>query len=396
MSNRTVKTIVRTQPKKSIKARRAKRAHQAKVVVVRQQRRTANPRRRPQKRANRGTLNRGIEGVNMLAPEICNRRTHTPPRIEEGFELVATVLGSVAFATTQFNINPGNATTFPVLSAIARLYERYEFEQLSFHYGHDVSGFAAQGQTGLVYQSALYDAASAAPTTVNQIEATDPFVVCMPNENSCLRLDKKSMHPSNEPKFVLAGNPPGATDIKTYNAGSLFISSSGLANASECGKLRVKYKVRLFDRILDATAVSAPANFSVSSFQTAGTATEPIVTATGLTLAMAVPVVNGLGAVNVAGSILLPAGNYLIDSVAFLFATAVTNFTVGVRKNGVLVGVSSLQTYTAGDAVTSAVMAINPAFFTSNGADLLTLVVSANTTFTGVGLAGGSIRITAV
>jgi hypothetical protein len=353
-------------------------------------------RNRPRRRGRRGRgINgpRGVEGVGIMAGGVLtNTRTHSAPEIREGEELISTVSGSTGYATTQFNINPANATTFPWLSKIAQLFERYEFEALSFHFGHDVSGFATQGQTGLVYLSALYDAASAAPTSVTQIEATDPFVPCMPNENSCCRLDKKSMHPSNEPKYCLQGNPPGGTDIKTYNAGSLFVSTSGMANTTEIGKLRVKYRVRLFDRILDATPAAAPANFVVSEFISTGS--EGLVTATPFQPLLSTTVTNGVSGVNTAGSIVLPAGNYVIYfEGVYAYTGSSTNTSLQLNKNAVLVGNAKFEAHTA--ATLTSLVLEGTRFVTSNGTDAFALNTTA-TFSTGTALVVANMIITAV
>jgi len=341
-------------------------------------RRNGQGRKRGGRRQRGGNRNNsGIAGVGIMRGGECvNKRTRSPPEIRDGEELIATVFGSVGFVTTQYNINPANLTTFPWLNKIAQLFERYEFEQLSFHFGHDVSGFATQGQTGLVYLSALYDAASAAPTSVVQIEATDPFVPCMPNQDSCCRLDKKSMHPSNEPKFCLVGNPPpGATDIKTYNAGSLFVTTTGMANTTEVGKLRVRYRVRLFDRILDASAANAPANFSTAFFQTVAAAAPSNGVQTVLPLAT--QTVNGLGIVNTAGSFVLPAGNYLLDASWNLqgIVTALQSMTIDIQKNGVSVSSPNSIAIAAASLQTAATINSMPIVVSSNGTDAFTVTV---------------------
>lgn len=367
-------------------AQRKARRRTKKIVVVNNGpkrngagRRRGGRRQRGGRRVGRNPL--GIDGVGIQrGGEIVNSRTHSAPEIREGEELISTVNGSVGFVTTQFNVNPANATTFPWLNKIAQLFERYEFEMLSFHFGHDVSGFATQGQTGLVYLSALYDAASAAPTSVTQIEATDPFVPCMPNQDSCLRLDKKSMFPANEPKFCLQGNPPGGTDIKTYNCASVFVSTTGMANTSEIGKFRVKYRVKCYDRILDASQAAAPANFSVSLFQS--TTNEALVTTVTKTLLVATATANGLAAVNTAGSVVLPAGNYLWDFDVIFKDTGAEAFAgiILPNKNGaaIVVGTNSYEfdnpaSIGAGEIVTLG----GKLFVTSNGTDAFTLQVNA-------------------
>jgi len=361
---------VRAKPKKSNQRRQRKvRRPQTKVVVQR----IATPRKRANRR-RRINGPRGIDGVGISrGGELVNARTHSAPEIREGEELIATVNGSTGFVCTQYNINPANATTFPWLSKIAQLFERYEFDQLSFHFGHDVSGFATQGQTGLVYLSALYDAASAAPTSVTQIEATDPFVPAMPNQDSCCRLAKRSMHPSNEPKFCLQGNPPGGTDIKTYNAGSLFVSTTGMANTTEIGKLRVRYRIRLFDRILDATQSAAPANFSASLFQSASPQTLTSNTAT--TILVATASANGLGIVNTSGSLVPPAGNYLVDVSASASNTAneFTTLVVDVRKNGVSTFVTPPKADAPNATSLEFISVSAPTFVQANGTDAFTL-----------------------
>jgi len=388
-------TVVVQKPKQQQRRRRRQRRrgrqgggqqNVPKTVMVVQQ---PQGRRKRRKGANRSLRNlTGISGVGIQrGGEIVNTRTHSAPEIREGEELISTVLGSVAFTTTQFNINPANAITFPWLSKIAQLFERYEFEALSFHFGHDVSGFATQGQTGLVYLSALYDAAAAAPTAVNQIEATDPFVPCMPNQDSKCRLDKKSMHPANEPKYCLQGNPPGASDIKTYNVGSLFVTTTGMANASEIGKLRVKYRVKLFDRVLDASTAAAPANFSVSMFQ--NTAAQGVTTATPSNLLLATASANGLAIVNTAGSFVPPPGNYQVDLTVVGKDTSLETFTtkIDIQKNAVTVFQRPLQSVTTTPA--NGQVSNSASFFViANGTDAFTFPV----TFTG---AAGTLTVDA-
>jgi len=53
----------------------------------------------------------------------------------EGHELIATISGSTAFASTRYRINPGLAL-YPWLSERARGWEQYRFERLSYDYVH--------------------------------------------------------------------------------------------------------------------------------------------------------------------------------------------------------------------------------------------------------------------
>jgi len=298
-------------------------------------------------------------------------------RVESFDELIATVTGQTAFTILQFAMNPGNATTFPRLSRIAQLFEKYKFEQLEFYFQHDVSQFNAQGAAGLVLLSALYDAASAAPTSKTQIEATKPRVICMPNQNSLLRCSPQRMHPQGYPLYVRSGGLPGGSDVKTYDVGNMFLTVQGMAGAGEVGELHVRGRVRLYDELLDASSASSASNNQVSWFQ--DTATQTYTTTVAKIAPVATASANGLSAVNTAGSIVLPAGNYLVDGqvngIGSGLATA--SLVSDLQKNGTTVFVAALPTGRSGDASDTNAPQINvswSAFVTSNGTDAFTMV----------------------
>jgi len=252
---------------------------------------------------------------------------------------------------------------------------------LEFYYQHDVSQFNAQGAAGLVILSSLYDAASADPTTKQQIEATDPHVICMPNENSCLKLAVQGMHPVGEPKFVRGLSLPGATDIKTYDAGTLYATTQGMAGATEVGELHVRYKGLLYDRILDSSAATAPQNFSVSeSFDAAG---QVIVTATPFVPPLASILTNGLVLPNAAGVFTLPAGNYLVDYKSTIVGAGVlTTNSLSLQKNGATLANSTVSRIIGAAAVLSVDTLNGTSFISSNGTDTFNLLVTASFTVT--------------
>jgi len=78
-------------------------------------------------------------------------------QIIEEDEYIADIVGSTAFATTAYPVNPGQSNTFPWANKIASLYEKYDFERLEFYYRREVSEFATNGQAGKVMLSFDYD-----------------------------------------------------------------------------------------------------------------------------------------------------------------------------------------------------------------------------------------------
>jgi len=323
-----------------------------------------------------------------------NTKRLSRPEPFAGDELISPVNGSVAFTTTRFVMNPGNPTSFPWFSRIAQLYERYRFDMLEFYFQHDVSQFNAQGAAGLVILSALYDAASSDPASKVQIEATDPRVICMPNENSVLSLSKQGMHPRGDPKFVRGLSLPGATDIKTYDAGACFVTTQGMAGAGEVGELHVRYKGFLYDRILDSTPAAAPPNFSVSENYDA--AAQNINTGASFIPPVVTGLFNGLG-INppVAGVFTLPSGNYLIDwKVHVASGGTFQSTTASLQKNTInVLGGGVAAAFIAAAGCTSFTMN-GTNFVTSNGTDTFNLTTTC--VFTSTGTEDALIRIVAI
>jgi hypothetical protein len=289
-------------------------------------------------------------------------------RIEEFDELIATVTGQTAFTIIQYAMNPGNSTTFPRLSRIAQLFEKYSFEQLEVYFQHDVSQYATQGQQGLVLLSALYDAASAAPTTKTQIEACKPRVICMPNQNSLLRLAKERMHPRGYPLFIRPSTLPGGTDIKTYDIGNMFLTVQGMVGAGEVGELHVRGRVKLYDEILDASSVASPSNNQIIGFVdvagTSMTTTVPLVPLFATSL-----LTSNLSVTNASGVFTPAAGLYkvLVHGSCIASGGSMTKFELFCYKN------ASLLAFGVTDQITCAQDSITGIWVVNfNGTDTFT------------------------
>jgi len=280
-------------------------------------------------------------------------------------------------------INPGQAGTFPWLSLIAKQYEKYCFRSLRFIYKPEVTQFnPTSSAQGKVMMNCDYDSADAPPTTKKQVEDCDPHVDGMPYELISFYLDPSEMHKNSDAKYIRAGNLPGQTDIKTYDAGLLFVSNQGqTGNGVNLGELHVEYEVELSVPILEPVN-SLPANNSVSVFQSAGLGDQA---ATGVetqsTLGLA-GLPNGLNATNTAGSIVLPPGNYLLDVnwQFYVNATALDQVIGDIYKNGSSIFKTNLEP-NAGNfsgVVGSQFYHLSASeFITSNGTDAYTFLFEA-------------------
>jgi len=167
-------------------------------------------------------------------------------QVVEEDEVISVVTGDSGFASESWQIQPGQVGTFPWLSRIGVLYERYRFEYLEVYYKPMVSGYSTEGQTGKVVIAADYDAAGSPPSILREAETMDPHVDGMPYQEMHLSLATARLTPPGG-LFVRPGNLPAGTDVKTYDAGRIYFCAAGTNSSATVGELRVRYKVRFFN-----------------------------------------------------------------------------------------------------------------------------------------------------
>jgi hypothetical protein len=298
-----------------------------------------------------------------------------------------------------FPLNPGQGASFPWLSLQAKQWERYKFKWIKFEYAREVTEFATAGTIGKVMMNIDLDASDQPPATKTQVMDTDKTLLAhgMPCENFAMVIPGKILHPTGQPLYVRPGGLPGASDIKTYDCGNLWISTSGVAdNTTKLGELHVTYAVEFSVPVLESTT-TAPINNSVS-YAKQSTALTLTTTVAGTVLwPVASIVTNGTASVFNAttGSITPPPGNYLVDvQGSFMFGGLATTDYLGLLKNGTDVGnLLADRSFTSG-AITQDAQNIS-AYVTCNGTDVLTVVASA-TFSTSTAIVYANIRLTAI
>lgn len=312
---------------------------------------------------------------------------------ESEFVTAVTVANQPNFNNVAFPINPGQATLFPWLSTIAKQFERYHFEKLSFIFKKEVSEFNTAGAAGKIIMSVDFDASDAPPGTKQQMEDTIPHADAMPCQSFSLPMDPRDLNAQNTlGRYVRTGGLPGAADIKTYDVGNLNVATQGVPSNVEIGELHVAYRIRLIKPVLENLA-AAPANNQVTLFQGLAVAITPSGNDTQIPLATAV--VNGLLAVNTAGSIVLPPGNYIVDACMNVQnATQITQTACKLLKNAAVISAVNSSTVGAASVTTDSTVTVFPCFFSSNGTDALTMNIQV--TYTGAPTYDAVLRILAV
>jgi len=315
--------------------------------------------RRPKARRGRAIVGlggnfakgRGALGLSGGGSRATSRRTQV---IEED-EYIGEVSGTVGFGTTVYPLNPGQSSTFPWAYKIAVLYEKYDFEQLEFYYKREVSEYASNGQTGKVILSFDYDASDSAPTSKQQVEDTVPHVDGMPSTPTIrLPIDCACIR-DGPARYVRPGAQPANTDIKTYDAGNLYVSTYGCTGTTVVGELRVRYRCRFSEPVLEpaqsggGTAGAALVVTSAAAGEAAGATT---VYAT-MFASTQTPIVlsNGIGAtLATSGLITLPSGRYLITTQAqsFVSSAVAVSASQATLAQSATVNTSLVGTYGGG------------------------------------------------
>jgi hypothetical protein len=224
-------------------------------------------------------------------------------------ELVTTISGSTTFEANSFSLNPGLASTFPWLSTIADSFEQYRFNRLRFHYVTR----APSTYIGSILMAPDYDALDSAPSSEIIASQMDGAVEDSPWKEQILDLSVQDMFPMGPRKYVRTSSI-SSSDLKTYDAGNVFVCAVACTDTSALGKLWVEYDVELHIP-QNPTAVSNSAIGASAFYQLAG-GDQSLNSGTAATILFDTEIHNSLAATLSSGVITLPAGKYQITVVA--------------------------------------------------------------------------------
>jgi hypothetical protein len=366
------------------KAKRSNNNKQSKQVVLLNRRKQKKPRN--QRRPPRQNQTRTITDVPLGNSQRQGFNRNSASKTVTKDEYIADVAGTVAFTTTQYSVNPGQALTFPWLAIEAKQWEKFEFQKLEFYLKPEVTQYTTNANSGKVILS--FDSDASDPPPLNKQEAEDvmPMADGMSYQTVDLNIPKFILQSHHDSFYVRPGNLPGGADIKTYDLGNLFVSTIGQGGAvPNMMELRVRYTCTLMIPILENIA-AAPQNNQVTyladskAVLTTTVAYQPLLASPAST---SLPVTNGLNVVNTAGSIVPPPGNYLLDVDFNVQVTGTTNSITAasfqVLKNGIVInpgGVAAgyTATFSNGAGVDGFPFSCNT-YISCNGTDAITTSV---------------------
>jgi len=232
-------------------------------------------------------------------------------------EFIANITGSSLWAIMlNFPINPGMSITFPWLSTQAGAWEFYHFNSLEFQYVSRTNT-SVPGAVALIPD---YDAADGfPPSEVAAANYQNMVSDVVWNHLNC-PLKSTSLHPNGK-KYIRTTGLGANLDIKTYDAGNIFVACSD-GTTVPWGKLWVEYDVTLSVPNLVAPVSLASAHYHGTSQTTLNQFNNPILNPGSS---------NSLVTLNATGSITFNVtGQYLI----VFYTTATTINAVSPSYNG--------------------------------------------------------------
>ncbi len=278
-------------------------------------------------------------------------------------ELIGNIAGTTTFTVNQnLALNPGIAATFPWLSTQASGWEQYRFHRLDFEYVTR----SPTSATGDVFLSPDYDVLDAPPSTEQEVSTYRDTTEDACWKDQCCKLDPSAMFPIGPRKYVRDSSVATA-DLKTYDAGRLYVVTNGQANTNSIGKLWVNYDVEFF--VPQTTSSSGvPVNQTFAQFNLS--ANQSLSTGTEATLVFDEVVSNDLGITNSSGVFTLPRGNWRIQSaIGCSGGTAAATMLVEIQKNSAALSPPNTQQSVCAAVSTHAGELVNEAFVSSGGSD---------------------------
>lgn len=142
------------------------------------------------------------------------------------------------FSVTTLKINPALSSSFPWLSNIARMFDKYQFHRLVFHYKTFVPTSTA-GSVSLAYDP---DTLDSPPFNAETLTHEAKWSTNSVWKSFSISIDCSK----NGFLYTRTGNPANV-DLKTYDWGQLFLATEGVP-LQDLGYVEVDYDVTLKDK----------------------------------------------------------------------------------------------------------------------------------------------------
>jgi hypothetical protein len=162
-------------------------------------------------------------------------------------EYICDVSSTASFTVNTYAVNPGLATTFPYLSAIAQNFQEYEFKGLVFEFKSTSANALNSTNTalGTIMMAAQYRADAAAFINKEQLLNEMWSVDSKPSDCFILPIECAPVENPLSVQYVRSAAVPAGQDAKLYDLAQLTVASYGSQATANVGELWCSYEVQL-------------------------------------------------------------------------------------------------------------------------------------------------------
>ncbi len=287
------------------------------------------------KKNNQRIVGRGVPTVSTPTPAAMSTRivprapeisTVNGRSIIKAHEQIATVSGSVAFATTKYFVNPG-LPIYTWLSGQAAGWEKHHIKKFQIVY---VPAEAVTTTAGSIYLAFDYDPMDAAPSNLAALSTYETQANGRVYEKVALDMNCRRAYDGVQSKKIRSG--PVGSDLQLYDAATFSFSTISCANTNAIGQLWVYYEIELISQQSEPTVKVNP---SLSVFQLGSNQSFTSTVADDIDFDD--EIMNGLDLTNTFGVYTVPPGEYLIYGDVEFSGTTVVSLFAELYINGAVV-----------------------------------------------------------
>lgn len=214
-------------------------------------------------------------------------------------EYIGDLTGSSSFAIASYPINPGQATTFPWLSAVAQNYERYKMHGMIVEFRTTSSEYnTSTAALGTVIIATDYNVLDTTFTTKQQMENFEGAMSAKPSVSMMHGVECQRTAVADE-LYVRTGALPSGADARLYDLGQVEIATTGMSSAYVIGEVWITYCVEFMTPHIQDQAGGSVASFHTvrsgvsnsSPFGTASTIVKGTMNPSFTTTTLAIPTV---------------------------------------------------------------------------------------------------------
>lgn len=167
-------------------------------------------------------------------------------------EYLMDIQGNTSFTITRIEGNPGLSASFPWLSNLCLMFERYKVHKLRLCY----ETMKSTATNGTVLLAVDYDAKDDSPSDKTEMMAFKSSVRCPTWHEVSLDCKISDLNQFVKERYLRSADLTEAYDIKTYDFGNMYIAVQGQADTSLIGEIYLEYDIELLTPQLNMTTIA--------------------------------------------------------------------------------------------------------------------------------------------